>query len=197
VFRLTRESWFEVMGALPSDALWGIGAKTSRKLAALGIRTVDELAAASEDVLAGAFGPQTGPWLRELATGEGDADVSDEPWVAKSHSHERTFQQNLVDPDEIRREVARLVAELMDDVRKDGRRVARVVVKVRFAPFFTSTHGVGLGEPTTDAARIEAGALDALARFELDRPVRLLGVRAEFEAATFPLAQRDGSPSPR
>lgn len=180
VFRLTREGWFEVMGALPADSLWGIGTKTARKLAALGIRTVDELAAASEETLADAFGPQTGPWLRELATGEGDADVNDEPWVAKSHSHERTFQQDLVDPREIRHEIVRLVGELMEDVREDGRSVARIVVKVRFAPFFTSTHGVGLSGPTTDAARIEAAALDALARFELDRPVRLLGVRAEF-----------------
>jgi DNA polymerase-4 len=68
----------------------------------------------------------------------------------------------------------------MDDVRADGRPVARVVVKVRFAPFFTSTHGSALPVPTTDPAEIEAAALRALERFALDRPVRLLGVRAEF-----------------
>jgi DNA polymerase-4 len=53
-------------------------------------------------------------------------------------------------------------------------------VKVRFAPFFTSTHGAKLPEPSTDAGAIEAAALDALERFELLRPVRLLGVRGEF-----------------
>ena len=58
--------------------------------------------------------------------------------------------------------------------------MVRVVVKVRFAPFFTSTHGAKLPEPTTDAVAIETAALGALERFELDRPVRLLGVRAEF-----------------
>jgi DNA polymerase-4 len=52
-------------------------------------------------------------------------------------------------------------------------------VKVRFAPFFTSTHGVALAEATMDPAALERGALEALSRFELDRPVRLLGVRAE------------------
>jgi DNA polymerase-4 len=54
------------------------------------------------------------------------------------------------------------------------------VVKVRHAPFFTSTHGQSLEQSTSDAAVIEAAALAALARFEDRRPVRLLGVRAEF-----------------
>src|SRR5438445_12348296 len=29
VYRLTRENWVEVMGALPTNALWGIGSKTA------------------------------------------------------------------------------------------------------------------------------------------------------------------------
>jgi DNA polymerase-4 len=54
-----------------------------------------------------------------------------------------------------------------------------VIVKVRFAPFFTSTHGSPMAEPTSDPDRIAEAAGRALERFELDRPVRLLGVRAE------------------
>lgn len=53
-------------------------------------------------------------------------------------------------------------------------------MKVRYVPFFTQTHGQSLGEPTTDAAPIEQAALAALGRFSGRRPVRLLGVRAEF-----------------
>ncbi|MGN6577888.1 MAG: DNA polymerase IV, partial [Nocardioides sp.] len=40
VWQLTADDWFEVMGERPTTALWGIGAKTGRKLAALGIDTV-------------------------------------------------------------------------------------------------------------------------------------------------------------
>ncbi|MGZ8571261.1 MAG: DNA polymerase IV, partial [Actinomycetota bacterium] len=105
VFTLTRESWFEVMGGRPTDALWGIGVKTARKLSALGIGTVDQLAAADEADLASAFGPRVGPWLRERGTGEDTGEVSDEPRVPKGISHERTFQRNLTDPEEIRREL--------------------------------------------------------------------------------------------
>jgi DNA polymerase-4 len=182
VFVLTRENWSFVMDAQPVDALWGIGTKTARKLHMLGIRLVEQLASADEALLAEAFGPRTGPWLRELATGEGSAEVSDAPHVARGHGRERTFQQDLTDPDEIRREVSRLVHELMEDIRAEGRPVVRVVVKVRFAPFFTKQHGVKLAEPSQDEATIEAGVAAALAKFEFERPIRLLGVRGEFAA---------------
>ncbi len=180
VSRLTAESWFEVMGARPTGELWGIGKKTSAKLDELGIATVGDLARADDDVLARRFGPNTGPWLRALAAGDDDGPVTDEPYVARGHGREHTYQRDLTDADEVRLRVAEISRELMEDVRREGRPAARVVVKVRFAPFFTSTHGVALPEPSSDAAAIEAAALRALERFELDRPVRLLGVRVEF-----------------
>jgi DNA polymerase-4 len=68
----------------------------------------------------------------------------------------------------------------MEDVRKDGRPIMRVVVKVRFAPFITKQHGRKLPEPTLDQAVIDRQAQDLLAMFE-ERPIRLLGVRAEFD----------------
>ena len=57
VFRLTGQNWFEVLGDRPTDALWGIGAKTARKLAGLGLHTVRELAAADPGALAAAVRP--------------------------------------------------------------------------------------------------------------------------------------------
>lgn len=179
VFRLTEENWMEVMGALPTEDLFGIGRKTAAKLEALGIRTVEELANAEEDRLARRFGPRTGPWLRALARGEGERVVTDEPYVPRGHGKERTFQRDLTDPDQIRIRTAELARELATELAGGDRPIVRVVVKVRFAPFFTSTHGVRLPVGTLEAEAIERGALEALGRFELDRPVRLLGVRAE------------------
>ncbi|HXF56010.1 MAG TPA: DNA polymerase IV [Actinomycetota bacterium] len=179
VFRLTRENWAEVMDGLPTDALWGIGTKTARKLAGLGIRTVGELAAADPERLARRFGPMVGPWLRQLATGEDASPVSDEPPVPKGRGRERTYQEDIADPVEVRRQVAAMATELARELGEEGRPVLRVVVKVRFAPFDTHTHGVPLLTPSLDPGAIEAAALAALDRFQLDRPVRLLGVRAE------------------
>lgn len=181
VFKLTQENWDAVMGGLLTDALWGIGAKTARKLLALGIRTVAELAEADEVELARTFGPHTGPWLRQLATGEDASEVTAEPYVAKARGRERTYQKDIANPEEIRRELSKLARELVEELAEGGRAAVRIVVKVRFSPFFTKTHGVALAEPTLDATAIERGALGALERFDLDRSVRLLGVRAELE----------------
>ncbi len=180
IFRLTDENWYEVLGHRPTDALWGIGAKTAKRLAGIGITTVAGLAACRPEDLAGHFGPMTGPWLIQLAQGRSDAPVTSEPWVARSRSRETTYQQDLQDWEQVRREVADLARRVADDA--DSRPVLRVVVKVRYAPFFTSTHGRSLRTPTTEAAAIEQAALAALDRFEDRRPVRLLGVRAEFAA---------------
>ena len=51
---------------------------------------------------------------------------------------------------------------------------------MRYAPFFTSTHGQHPVEPSQDPAVIEEAAQAALAKFTGRRPVRLLGVRADF-----------------
>ncbi len=56
-FMLTHQRWFEVLGEQPTDVLWGIGAKTARRLAELGIRTVNELAATDPRDLAAQLGP--------------------------------------------------------------------------------------------------------------------------------------------
>jgi len=181
VFVLTSETWSEAMDGQPTSELWGIGSKTAAKLEALGIRTVAQLATADPEVLAGRFGPSTGPWLARLARGEGSAEVHPEGWVARGRGHEHTFQQNLMDPDEIASEVERLAREVASDLSRERRRAARVIVKVRFAPFFTNTHGVPMAEPSAEPDALAEAAARALAKFELDRPVRLLGVRAELE----------------
>ena len=180
VFRLTHSNWFEVLGDRPTDALWGIGAKTAKKLDGLGIRTVSDLAAADPDGLAAVFGPMTGPWLVLLGRGRGDADVDDSPYVARGHGKEETFQQNIADWSRVQAEVTRIAALLAVDLASESRPAVRIIVKVRYAPFITETHGVTLSSPSSDAAVIERAARDALERFTGRRPVRLLGVRAEF-----------------
>jgi nucleotidyltransferase/DNA polymerase involved in DNA repair len=181
VFRLTFANWFEVLGGQPTEALWGIGAKTARKLAGLGIGTVSDLAAADPDALAAVFGPMTGPWLVLLARGRGDAEVDDSPYVARGHGREETFQRNIAAWSRVEAEVARIAGLLAADLASEPRPALRIVVKVRYAPFITETHGVTLATPSSDAGVIARAAAEALGRFTGRRPVRLLGVRAQFE----------------
>jgi DNA polymerase-4 len=181
VYRLTRDNWVEVMAHRPTDALWGIGSKTAKKLVAAGITTVAQLASADPAALAERFGPAMGPWYRVLAHGAGDARVSAAPYVPRSRSRETTFQEDIAARAELDEQVALLAKRVAQDVLDEGRLVARVTVKVRFAPFFTQTRGITLPSPTSDPGEIERVALAALDRFEHTRPVRLLGVQATFE----------------
>jgi DNA polymerase-4 len=180
IFRLTPQNWFEVLGDRSPDALWGIGQKTAKRLAAAGITTVRALAAADPRALAASFGPATGPWLVQTGRGLDPSVVTDEPYQARGHGRETTFQQNIGDWDEVRGHLRRLASQVAGDVAAEQRPAIRIVVKVRYAPFRTYTRGYPLGEPTMDPAALEAGALSALDRFTEHGPVRLLGVRAEF-----------------
>ncbi|MEU3271514.1 DNA polymerase IV [Saccharomonospora sp. NPDC006951] len=180
-YRLTRQNWMPVMAERAPDALWGIGSKTTHKLADMGISTVAALAAADPNELAARFGPTMGPYFRALAHGAGDREVTATPYVPRSRSRETTFQRNIADPAEIAGQIAALAARVADDVLAEGRPAVRVGVKVRFAPFVTQTKSITLEGSTSEAVEIERAALNVLERFELDRPVRLLGVKAEFE----------------
>jgi len=180
IYRLTGRNWYEVLGDQPTSALWGIGAKTAGKLAELGITTVAQLATADVGAVAARFGPTTGPWLVLTARGIGSDEVSAEPYVPRSRSREVTFQQDVTDWDQVREEVVKIAGQVTADVVAEQRPAIRVVVKVRYRPFFTSTHGVPLDQPSSERSVIERAALMALDKFTDRRPVRLLGVRAEF-----------------
>ncbi|MGK8502473.1 DNA polymerase IV [Nocardia asiatica] len=179
VFRLTAANWTEVMAHRPTDALWGIGSRIAARLAALGIQTVGDLMAADRDRLAAEFGPNTGPYLRVLGHGKGDTDVTTEPRIPVGRSKSETFPRDLTDPGEIRAHVARLATEVAEEMAAAGRVGTRVGVTVRTNTFYTRSKQEKLPEPTIDVARIAETALRIVDRFDLDRPVRLLGVRLE------------------
>jgi DNA polymerase IV len=181
VSTLTDANWMAVMGDRRVDALWGVGPKTTKKLEALGITTVWQLAHADAELLTSAFGPRTGLWLLLLANGGGDDTVSAEPWVPRSRSHVVTFPQDLTDRDEMNSAVTELAQRALSEVVAESRIVTRVAVTVRTATFYTRTKIRKLDAPTTDADVIIAAALRVLDLFELDRPVRLLGVRLELQ----------------
>ncbi|MEZ0112570.1 DNA polymerase-4 [Catenulispora sp. EB89] len=180
VYRLTRENWAAVMSGRSTDALWGIGSRTAKKLAEMSLHTVADLARADRATLADHFGPKMGPYFWLLAQGAGDTEVTGTPHVAKGRSREVTFQQNIADAGELAAQVRQLARHVAEDVVAEERPAARVGLKIRYAPFVTKTRSITLPAPTADAAEIERAALEVFALLELDRPVRLLGVRVEF-----------------
>ncbi|MGO4443102.1 DNA polymerase IV [Mycobacterium sp. 2YAF39] len=182
VFALTEDNWMAVMGDRDVDALWGVGPKTSKKLAGMGINTVADLASTDAQLLTSTFGPTTGLWILLLAKGGGDANVSAQPWVPRSRSHVITFPEDLTDRTEIDSAVIELAKQTLAEIVGQGRIVSRVAVTVRTKTFFTRTKIRKLASESTDEDVIIRTALDLLGQFELDRPIRLLGVRLELAA---------------
>jgi DNA polymerase-4 len=177
---LTDATWMPVMGQRPVGDLWGVGPKTVKKLGELGLATVADLAAADMETLLRRFPPRAAQWLSVTARGGGDIDVVTEPWVAKSRSKEVTFARDLTDRADIEQQLTGIARELGAEVVAAGRQVIRVAVKVRSSSFFTQTREAKLRDgPTTDLDVIAHAALRVLEKFELTRPVRLLGVRAD------------------
>jgi DNA polymerase-4 len=179
IYRIDAGTWMPIMGARPTDALWGIGPRIARSLAELDITTVAELAAADPDRLAARFGPTNGPRLREIAEGGTVSELETTPRAPKSRSKQTTYPADLTDPAEIRAHVVELAQDVATEVLTAGHTVTHVGVTVRTASFWTRTRAMKLPSPTRDPADIPPAALTVLERFTITRPIRLLGVRLD------------------
>jgi DNA polymerase-4 len=162
---------------LGARKLPGIGPKTEVRLAAIGVRTIGELAALPIERLVDELGRSYGAFLYAAARG-----IDDDPivthWEPKSRSRETTFQQDVGDWQQLARTLAGLAREVAEDLRDEGYRARAIGIKVRFADFETHTRVKTLAEPTASEMTIRKAAFECFGRLKLDRRVRLLGVRA-------------------
>jgi DNA polymerase-4 len=158
----------------------GIGPKADDKLRGLGIITIGDLAQKEVDWLIDHFGQKTGAWLRDAAHG-----VDHRPVVLESEpvsmSRETTFERNLHavrDKAELGQIFTRLCEQVADDLQRKGYQGKTLGIKLRYDDFKSVTRDQTLDTPTDDAATIRKTAGLCLKRAPLDRPLRLLGVRA-------------------
>ncbi|MEE3851226.1 DNA polymerase IV [Gordonia sp. LSe1-13] len=179
VFLLDEPNWLPLMGPRPCRDLWSVGLKTAAKLAGHGVDTVEELIATPRDDLIGIFGPHQGNWLYVLCRGGGDSTITEEPWLARSHSKSRTYPTDMTDAAEMRAAALELTEDLLGQVLSEEREVFRVAVTVRTKTFYTRTKSRKLPAPTTRFDDIAPVISELLGNFEIERPVRLLGVRCD------------------
>lgn len=167
---------------LPVNALWGVGGKTEERLHARGIRTVGDLARTPEDLLRRLLGPASAGRLRELAWGIDPRRVEVDR-EEKSIGHEATYERDLTDPDEVRRELLRLSEEVGARLRRAGVAAKTVALKLRWHDFTTLTRSQTLPDATDSGRELHRtvmALLDGLLEDGvLPLPVRLLGVRGE------------------
>ncbi len=164
---------------LPVRSINGIGPKSGAKLAALGVRTVGELAACERGWLVEHFGRSYGRWLHDAAHG-----LDDRPVVTHSEpvsmSRETTFERDLHarhDRAELSAIFTRLAEQVAADLQRKGYEGRTIGIKLRYADFRVVTRDTTVDEPTQEAAEIRRVAGLCLKRVDLTPRIRLLGVR--------------------
>jgi DNA polymerase-4 len=163
------------LAPLPIRKIPGIGEVTARALRALGIETVEQLAAYQQDKLEKVFG-QWGIALYRKARG-GDAYeflIDAEP---KSISHNHTFGEDTSDVPEMESLLSHLSQKVCKRLREAGLSARTLTLTIRYKGFQTYTRSKTLPEPVHLDADIFAIFLDLFRKHrDPKRRVRLLGV---------------------
>lgn len=163
------------LAPLPMDMLWGVGPKTARRLATMGMRTIGDIAKWPEASLLATFG-EYGRELGHRARGEDERMVVTQR-EAKSMSQETTFARDVRDDHELERTLRRLAGEVATYLRRDHLAGATVRLKLRWPDFTTLTRQTTLPQRTDDETEIARTAIQLMRTVR--RPgqaVRLIGV---------------------
>ncbi len=142
--------------------LWGVGPVTRRKLAALGIVTVGDLAARPEAELVGALGGAAGRHVHALAHCR-------DPRPVRTGRRRRSVGAQSALPrgtragPELETRLAALVDRVTRRMRKAGRAGRTVILRLRFDDYTRATRSRTLPEPTAGTADVLAAARALLA----------------------------------
>jgi DNA polymerase IV len=163
---------------LPVERLWGVGPATSRKLRALGIGTVGEVAELPEAVLVSIVGRAAGRHLHALAHNRDPRPVHARR-RRRSIGSQRALGRSRKPPAAVDADVVALVDRVTRRLRA-ARRVGRtVVLRLRFDDFSRATRSLTLPGPTASTHAILLGAqvlLEAAMPLIRRRGLTLVGV---------------------
>jgi DNA polymerase IV len=168
----------EFLHPLPVGRIWGVGAKAEKRMHALGIDTIGQVARLPEQILIDHFGEMGGHVWR-LATGEdGRLVVPDRD--AKSISSETTFAEDIADRETLKMWLLDLTDHLASRLRQVEIKARTVELKIRSSDFQTRHRAQALPEATNLTDVLWQTAQEIFERgVTADLfPVRLLGVGA-------------------
>jgi DNA polymerase-4 len=166
------------LAPLPVRAMSGIGASAERRLVALGITTLGQLAAADRGLLASVLGSQAGSFALRAA-GLEQSVVSEQAsrHDPKSVSNERTYATDLTTEADVRAAAGAMASMVATRLRRKGLRGTCVTVKVRYDLDHASTAQSRLDHPTDDEGDFGPMAQDlAASLWAKGMRVRLVGV---------------------
>jgi DNA polymerase-4 len=183
-----------VLEPLSVSKIFGVGPRTAKRLEALGVHTVGDLAGRERKDVQREFGA-SGAWIWDLARGIDPRRVNPHR-VEKSHGMERTFATDISDREELRLFLYEFCEEVAWELRDRGLRGRTITLKARYADFKTITRSHTLDHAINLGRRIYAVCRELLERVP-PGPLRLLGVQlSQLEDVRAPQqAQLFGAPS--
>lgn len=174
LFCIFEDNALAFLDALPLEELPGVGYRTRERLERLGLRTVHDVKALSPPLLQSELG-RLGADLVAFSQG-----IDPRPVVPaserKSMGEEATFEQDISDPEEMKRILLAMCDRLARQLRKEGFRARRVSLKARFPDFHGLVRAHSLKEATDSADVLFETIKGLFAQSKIPR-VRLLGVQ--------------------
>jgi len=163
------------LAPLPIRELPMVGPKLGDSLHAAGVATIGEAAALDPRWVESRFG-HAGQVLYDHANGRDSTPVRAGARPNRSISREVTFGEDVVDPRQLRRTLARHAQRVGADLRRGGKRARTVTLKLRWNNFETLTRSRTLDRPVQSTA-----ALTEAAESLLDEALRSAGARSTHE----------------
>ena len=172
---ITPERGPAFVGTLPVARFHGVGPVTAAKMERLGILTGADLQRWSLAELEAHFG-SSGGWYWRIARGIDEREVRpDRPY--KSASAERTFDEDLSDPERLGNELGRIAGYAWDRIERAGVAGRTVTLKVKYADFTIITRSKSFPAPVPGREAFEGAGQQLLAALQpVPRGIRLLGL---------------------
>ena len=165
----------ELIRPMKVSVIPGVGPATTERLRRVGVHTVADLQAVSQDELVRLVGQAHGTSLYYLCRAQDDRPVVAER-EAKSVSVEDTYDTDLVDRRLLEALIDRYATRVTERLRKARLSGRTVTLKVRLHDFSTHTRSTTLPSPTDSTRTVSRLARSLLSEVDTSGGVRLLGV---------------------
>lgn len=161
---------------LPISRVWGVGPQTAKKFKSFGVETIGQLRNLPRETLDLAFGVNSEHFWR-LARGLDTRPVVPDR-IAKTVSHETTFQSDIDDDNVLEAWLLELTDQVARRLRRHGIFGKTIQLKVRFAGFHTITRSKTISIPSQTTQQLWEVVRDLMrtVREQDRRSIRLLGM---------------------
>lgn len=168
----TPEEFMALMHERPVGELYGVGKRTAERLVMMGIKTIGQLAKASDERLK-IFG-SVGIAMKRHALGIDNREVvANAP--PKSVGRETTFLKDTNDRDFLNDTLALLASDVGFRLYQNGMWCKTVTLKIKYADMKSVTRA-HTGKFMRDSNQLYKAAAKILDELELEKAVRLIGI---------------------